>query len=160
MVAGRILVVDDDDSSRVALNDCFSGIGYEVVEAGDGEDALRKFVPGKFDCIISDLFMPGMDGIELLKRIRLLDDDVVYLIITGFPGIDSAISAMKEGAYDYLIKPFHIEDIQLKIERALNIRKTEMSLKKVKGLILTLIILIPVLISLGIIFGILWKGEG
>src|SRR3990172_5325572 len=106
MVAGRILVVDDDDSSRVALNDWFSGIGYEVVEAGDGEDALRKFVPGKFDCIISHLFMPGIDGIELLKRIRLLDDDVVYLIITGFSGIDSSITAMKEGAYDYLIKPF------------------------------------------------------
>ena len=65
---------------------------------------------------------------------------------------------MKEGAYDYLTKPFHMEDIQLKVERALNVRKTEMSLKRVKGLILTLIILIPVLISMGIIFGIFWKG--
>lgn len=156
--AGRILVVDDEEAIRNTLNDYFTAIGYEVVEAGDGEDALRKFVPGKFDCVISDLFMPGMNGIELIKQIRLLDADVVFLLITGFPGNDSAISAMKEGAYDYLTKPFHMEDIQLKVERALNVRKTEMSLKKVKRLILTLIILIPVLISLGIIFGIFWKG--
>ena len=68
------------------------------------------------------------------------------------------IRRMKEGVYDYLTKPFHMEDIQLKVERALNVRKTEMSLKRVKSLILTLIILIPVLISMGIIFGIFWKG--
>ena len=156
--AGRILVVDDEESIRNTLSEYFTVIGYEVVEAGDGEDALRKFVPGKFDCVISDLSMPAIDGLELLRRIRLLDADVFFLIITGFPGIDSAISAMKEGAYDYLTKPFHMEDIQLKVEGALKVRKTGMSLKKVKSLILTLIIVIPVLISLGIIFGIFWKG--
>ena len=156
--AGRILVVDDEESARNTLSDCFTAVGYEVVAASDGEDALRKFLPGKFDCVISDISMPAIDGLDLLKRIRLLDADVFSLIITGFPGIDSAISAMKEGAYDYLTKPFHKEDIQLKVERALNVRKTEMALKKVKGLILTLIILIPVLISMGIIFGIFWKG--
>jgi two-component system response regulator HydG len=156
--AGRILVVDDEENIRDTLNEYFTAVGYEIVEAGDGEDALRKFVPGKFDCVICDLSMPEIDGIELLKRIRRLDADVFFLIITGFPGIDSAIGAMKEGAYDYLTKPFHMEDIQWKVERALNVRKTEMSLKRVKGLILTLIILIPVLVSLGIIFGIFWKG--
>jgi DNA-binding NtrC family response regulator len=155
---GRILVVDDEEAIRDTLADYFIAIGYEVVAAGCGEDALRKFAPGKFDCVISDLLMPGMGGLELLRRIRLLDADVFFLIITGFSGIDSAVGAMKEGAYDYLTKPFHMEDIRLKVERALNVRKTEMSLKKIKGLILTLLILIPVLISLGIIFGIFWKG--
>jgi DNA-binding NtrC family response regulator len=156
--AGRILVVDDQEVIRITLSEYFTSVGYEVIEADDGADALRKFVPGTFDCVISDLSMPEIDGLELLKRIRLLDPDVVFFIITGFPGIDSAVSAMKEGAYDYLTKPFNLEDIQLKVERALNVRKTERSLKKVKSLILTLIILIPVLISLGIIFGIFWKG--
>jgi DNA-binding NtrC family response regulator len=155
---GRILVVDDEESIRSTLSEYFATVGYEVVEAVDGADALKKFVPGKFDCVISDLAMPEIDGIDLLRRIRLLDADVVFLMITGYPGIDSAIGAMKEGAYDYLTKPFHLEDIQLKVERALNIRKTEMSLKKIKGMILTLVILIPVLISMGIIFGIFWKG--
>jgi DNA-binding NtrC family response regulator len=156
--AGRILVVDDQEVIRITLSEYFTSVGYEVIEADDGADALRKFVPGTFDCVISDLSMPEIDGLELLKRIRLLDPDVVFFIITGFPGIDSAVSAMKEGAYDYLTKPFNLEEIQLKVERALNVRKTERSLKKVKSLILTLIILIPVLISLGIIFGIFWKG--
>ena len=156
--AGHILVVDDEEAIRETLSEYFTTVGYEVVVACNGEDALSKFIPGKFDCVISDLAMPAIDGLELLKRIRILDADVVYLIITGYPGIDSAIGAMKEGAYDYLTKPFHLEDIQLKVERALSVRKTEMSLKKVKSLILTLIILIPILISLGIIFGIFWKG--
>jgi two-component system response regulator PilR (NtrC family) len=115
-------------------------------------------IPGEFDCIITDLFMPTIDGLELLKRIRREDKAVLFIIITGFPGIDSAINAMKEGAYDYITKPFHMDDIRMKVERALHIKKTEASLKKIKGLFLSLIILIPILISLGIIFGVLWKG--
>jgi len=157
MNVGRILVVDDEESTRTTLHDYFTGIGYDVVTANDGEDALKKFVSGTFDCIISDLFMPGIDGLELLKRIRVDDSDVFFLMITGFPGIDSAVNAVKEGAYDYITKPFHMDDMRLKVERALHIKKTEASLKRVKGLFLSFIILIPVLVSLGIIFGIFWK---
>ncbi len=159
MKVERILIVDDDETIRSTLSDYFTDIGYDVVTADDGEDALAKFIPEKFDCIISDLFMPVVDGLELLKRIRLQDSDVSFLIITGIPGVDSAVNAMKEGAYDYITKPFHMEDIRLKVERAIHVKKTEQSLKKVKGLFLSLIILIPVLISLGIVFGILWKGK-
>ena len=158
MKAGRILVVDDEENIRLTLEECFTSIGYEVVTASDGEDALQKFAPGKFDCVISDLMMPSIDGIELLKRIRIQDSDVYFLMITGYPGIDSAVNAMKEGAYDYLTKPFHMEDIQLKVEKAIHVKRTEASLKKIKGLFLTLIILIPILVSLGIIFGIFWTG--
>ena len=158
MNAGRILVVDDEKNIRLVLEESFTGIGYEVVTASNGEDALRKFVPGKFDCVISDLRMPTIDGMELLKGIKSRDNAVYFLMITGFPEIDSAVNAMKEGAYDYLTKPFHMEDIQLKVEKAIHAKRTEASLKKIKGLFLTLIILIPILISLGIIFGIFWKG--
>ena len=157
MKTGRILVVDDEESTRAALQDYFTGIGYDVETAADGEEALEKFVPGAFDCVISDLFMPEIDGIELFKRLRAEDDDVLVLMITGFPGLDSAVNAMKEGAYDYIVKPFHMEDMRLKVERALHVKKTEASLKRVKGLFLSCIILIPVLVSLGIIFGIFWK---
>jgi DNA-binding NtrC family response regulator len=157
MKAGRILVVDDEETIRLTLDECLTSIGYEVVTASNGEDALQKFVPGKFDCVISDLMMPAMDGMELLKRIRLKDGDVYFLMITGYPGIDSAVNAMKEGAYDYLTKPFHMEDIQMKVEKAIHVKRTEASLKKIKNLFLTLIILIPILVSLGIIFGIFWK---
>lgn len=157
MGEGRILVVDDEESTRFTLNDYFTSIGYDVEEAGDGEEALKKFTPGKFDCVISDMFMPGIDGMELLKRIRLLDSDVSFLMVTGYPKIDSAISAMKEGAYDYITKPFHMDDIQLKVERALHNKKTEALLRKSKILFLSLIILMPILVSLGIILGIFWK---
>jgi len=157
MKAGRLLVVDDEESIRFTLCEFFTSIGYEVVTASDGEDALQKFVPGKFDCVISDMMMPSMDGMELLKRIRLNDSDVYFLMMTGYPGIDSAVNAMKEGAYDYLTKPFHMEDIQMKVEKAIHVKRTEASLKKIKGLFLTLIILIPILVSLGIMFGIFWK---
>lgn len=157
MKAGRILVVDDEEATRSMLEDYFAGIGYDVVAAVSGEDAMQKFTPGTFDCVVSDLFMPGIDGMELLKQIRTVDDDVLFLIITGYPMIDSAVNAMKEGAYDYITKPFHMEDIAIRVERAINVRKTETSLKKVRGLFTTFIIMIPVLICLGIILGFLWK---
>jgi two-component system response regulator PilR (NtrC family) len=157
MNTGRILVVDDEESTRTTLHDYFTGIGYEVTTASDGEDAVKKFVPGAFDCVISDLLMPGMDGLELLRKIRIEDGEVFFLIITGYPGIDSAVNAMKEGAYDYITKPFHMDDMRMKVERALHVKKTEASLKRVKGLFLSFMILIPVLVSLGIIFGIFWK---
>ncbi len=159
MNLGRILVVDDEESIRLTLSEYFTGIGYDVVTANDGEDALKQFVPGAFDCVISDLFMPTIDGLELLKSIRSKDNEVFFLMITGFPGIDSAISAMKEGAFDYITKPFHMEDIRMKVERALHVKKTEASLKRVKGLFLSFLILMPVLVSLGIIFGIFWQGR-
>lgn len=154
---GRILVVDDEESTRTTLHDYLTGIGYDVVTAADGKEALKKFDPGAFDCVISDLIMPEIDGIELLKRLRVEDGDVFFLMITGFPGLDSAVNAMKEGAYDYIVKPFHMDDMRLKVERALHVKKIEASLKRVKGLFLSCIVLIPVLVSLGIIFGIFWK---
>ena len=76
MKAGRILVVDDEESARSMLSDYFTGIGYDVVTADDGEDALKKFSPGAFDCVISDLFMPTIDGLELLKKIKNEDREV------------------------------------------------------------------------------------
>lgn len=158
MKAGRILIVDDEESIRTTLGDYFTGIGYDVVTAQNGEDALKKFSPGAFDGIISDLLMPEIDGLELLRRIKIMDGDVFFLMITGYPMIDSAVNAMREGAYDYITKPFHMEDIQMKVERAISARKTEASLKKVRGFFLTFIVLIPVLIGLGILLGLFWRG--
>lgn len=126
----RILIVDDEESICCMLNEYFTAIGYEVVVAGDGEDAIEKFVPGKFNCVISDLMMPKIDGLELIKRIRILDDDVVFLIITGSPGINNAMNAIKDAGHAYLIKPFRLEDIRLKVEEALNVKRTRISLKR------------------------------
>ena len=157
MNAGRLLIVDDDEAIRSVLDEYFTSGGYEVVTAGDGEDALKKFVPGGFDCVISDLMMPKIDGLELLKMIRMQDSRVFFLMITGFPDINNAVDAIKEGAYDYVTKPFHLEDIRIKVERILDIRKAHKSLKTMTGLFWALIASIPIWLILGIILGIIWK---
>ena len=157
MDMGRILIVDDDEASRSVLSDYFANIGYEVVTAGDGEDALGKFVPGIFDCVISDLMMPKIDGLELLKRIKIQDSQVRFLMITGYPNMDSAINAIREGADDYVNKPFHMEDIRIKVERIVDTKKAKKALKKMTGIFWAVIISIPIWLILGIILGIIWK---
>jgi DNA-binding NtrC family response regulator len=157
MIKGNILVVDDEESVRSVLKEYLTSVGYVVVTADSGEDALKKFVPGKFDSVISDLMMPKMDGMELLKQIRQKDAKVVFLMITGYPSIESAIEAMKAGAYDYITKPFKFEDVNIKLDRALYARNLEKSLKKVNGLMWGLIISIPIWLILGIILGLVWR---
>lgn len=152
----RLLVVDDEQTTREMLHDYITDAGYEVVTAAGGEDALRKFEPEKFACIICDLFMPDKSGLEVLKTVRRQDSRVVFLMVTGYPSIDNAIQAMKEGASDYITKPFHMEDVLFKVERALNTKKMETSLKTVTGLFWGIIISIPIWLILGIILGIFW----
>lgn len=157
MYRGRILVVDDDETSRSLLRDCLMSFGYEVVTAGDGKEALDKFVPGVFDGVISDLFMPNIDGVELLRNLKIQDKSICFLMITGCPSIEGAVNAMREGAYDYVTKPFHMEDIRIKLERMLKEKKMAGSLKTMTGLSWALIISIPIWLILGVILSILWK---
>ena len=152
-----ILVVDDEELSRSTLRDHFTDCGYDVTMAVDGEDALKHFIPDKFDCVISDLVMPKIDGIELLKRMKLQDEELSFLIMTGYPNMDSVVAAAKEGAYDYVTKPFHLEDMLLKVERMLDAKRTEKSLKKFKHLFWGSIISIPVWLILGFALGLVWK---
>jgi DNA-binding NtrC family response regulator len=156
--AGRILIIDHDKTSRSALEEYLTNCGYKVVAACDEEDSLKKFAPGKFDCVISDLFMPTIDGLELLKKIKRRDSDVSCLTVTGHPKIDSAMSAIKEGDFDYIAKPFKRDDIQMKVEQALHLKKTAAALRKGKTLSVSLVVLMPIVVSLGVILGILWKG--
>lgn len=157
MKKGRILIVDDDEYILTLLNDFLVELGYHVITAVDGEDALANFVPDAFDCVITDMMMPKVSGLELMKKIRTLDKKVYLIMITGYPSVGDAINAMKEGAYDYLIKPVHLEDIRMKVERAISSKKTEKSLKSMSGLLWGAIISIPIWLILGIIVGIVWK---
>ncbi len=153
----RILIVDDEEAIREILAEFCRSLDYEAVIAASGEEALEKFKPDAFDCVISDISMPGMNGIELLKNIKTIDKRVVFLIITGYPSIESAVEAMKLGAYDYITKPFNMEDMQLKIERALYTRSLENSLRSVNTRMKRLIFLAPILVVLAILFGMMWK---
>ena len=154
---GRVMVVDDEENIREVLSNYLESMNYEVDTTEDGQEALNKYQKGDFDLIISDLLMPNIDGLELLKRIREIDKDVIFLMITGYPSIETAVDAIKKGAYDYITKPFHMEDVKLRIERAFEKRSLKERLKTVQGLMWALLFSIPLWLVLGIILAAILK---
>ena len=115
----KILVVDDDQGMREFLEIMLSREGHGVVTVESAEKAMNLCKKDKFDLVITDLKMPKVDGIEFLKRIKDLDPDMTVILITAFASAETALSAMKEGAYDYIEKDFDIEDLIKIVRRAL-----------------------------------------
>ena len=158
-MAERILVVDDDQGVRDALSEFLLSLGYSVVAVESGEEALSEFDRGEFDIVMADLIMPNMDGMELLRRVRdMKNTDVIFLMITGHPSIGTAVEAINRGADDYITKPFHLEDVKLRISKALEKQTLKGRLKTAQGLAWGLMLSIPLWLLLGIILVILFKG--
>lgn len=111
-----ILVVDDDLQMRTALKEAISRAGFEAVLAGDGQEALQLLTNNSFSMMVTDMKMPKMDGLSLLKVIRKKIGHLPILVITGFGTIQDAVEVMKEGASDYLLKPFSFEALMTKIQ--------------------------------------------
>lgn len=107
----RILVVDDDEVYREILRDAIMMDGVEIVMASDGVEGLARLQEGPFDILISDLNMPRMDGLSLLKNAREHHPYLIMIVVTGYGSLGSAIEAIRLGAYDYLQKPFKIEEM-------------------------------------------------
>lgn len=118
----RILVVDDEEIIRNILLDMLSQDGHTVHTAVDGKDALEQLEGSSYDLVLSDLTMPRLDGAALLRIIRERWPETLVIIITAYGSVDSAVSAMREGAYDYITKPFLIEEIRLRIRNILAMR--------------------------------------
>ncbi len=118
-----ILVVDDEFSVRDSLYNWFRNEGYRTETAENGSEALRKLQDNPWDIVLLDIKMPGMDGMELQKHIKKIDNTIIVIIITAYATVDTAVEAMKEGAFDYLSKPIDPDKLSILIRNAVNQRR-------------------------------------
>ncbi len=128
-VHNRVLVADDDRTVCDVLTETLTAHGFEARSCSDGEEALAELAHREFDVVVSDLNMPRMSGMELLHAVRKKHPRVVFLIVTGEDDIRVGIEAMKNGAADYLVKPFDLEAVVTSLKRALEIKSMEMELE-------------------------------
>jgi DNA-binding NtrC family response regulator len=116
----NLLVVDDEEVIREGMRRILEAEGYHVTTSASGRTAIEKIQEWDFDVVITDLKMPGMDGIEVLKTIKILQPEVPVIIITGYSTVDTAVDAMKNGAFDYIAKPFTSDLIIDKVQKAID----------------------------------------
>ena len=134
MLKDKILVADDEKSMREFLDIMLRKEGYKVSLASNGEEVLKLIEKDIFDLALLDIRMPKLDGIAALKKVKALSPETIVIIITAYASADTAIKAMKEGAYDYITKPFKVEEIKLIIKNALekkNLQRENILLKQV-----------------------------
>jgi two-component system NtrC family response regulator len=120
-----ILLIDDDDSLRRVMEFSLTEAGYKVQTAASGEAGLMLFGRGFFDAVITDITMPGISGMEVLAKIRERDEGLPVIVITAYGTIESAVEAMKQGAFDYITKPFNRDELRLTLVKALRMRRLE-----------------------------------
>jgi DNA-binding NtrC family response regulator len=120
---GRILVADDHDSLRRGIARALAESGHEVDEAPNGNVAIEKLHEGHFDVVLSDLKMGGSDGLDVLRTAKTLHPTTAVILMTAFGSVQTAVEAMKNGAFDYVQKPFEIEEMEVKIEKAIEHRR-------------------------------------
>ncbi len=132
----RLLVVDDERSMRELLSIVLRREGYAVTLAENGRTALDRLERGRFDLLISDIKMPDMSGVDVLREAKRIDSDIVGIMITAFAAADTAIEAMRLGAHDYLSKPFDVDELKIKVRNALEqrqLRQENVLLKRALG---------------------------
>src|SRR5580704_12775048 len=114
----RLLIVDDDEELRQTLVHRFRRLGMAVTEAGSGERAAELAGRNRYDVALLDLHLPGITGIDLLNELKGSQPELEALLLTAHGSIETAIQAMKHGAYDYLTKPFHLPELEIYIQKA------------------------------------------
>ncbi|WP_454062946.1 sigma-54-dependent transcriptional regulator [Candidatus Nitrospira salsa] len=117
MSLGAILVIDDEPLMRLSMVDALHAIGYEVQEASTGTEGLEKLRAAKFDVVITDLRLPGADGLEIVQACKDQHSSTEVILITAHGSVDTAVQAMKRGAYDYITKPFSMDELLMIVER-------------------------------------------
>ena len=130
----RILVIDDEKRMCDSIKVLLSNIGYEVDTAENGKMGIGKLKTGKFDLVITDLMMPELDGFAVMKHVKENCPGTLVIVITGYASVESAVRAIRSGAYDYILKPFDFEIIKISVERAWDKLKLEEELEKTRKL--------------------------
>jgi two-component system NtrC family response regulator len=120
-----ILLIDDDDSLRRVMEFSLTEAGFRVRAAASGEEGLALLEKEPFDAAITDITMPGMNGMQVLEKLRLRDAALPVIMITAYGTIESAVSAMKQGAFDYITKPFNRDELRMTLDKALRMRRLE-----------------------------------
>jgi DNA-binding NtrC family response regulator len=118
----RVLIVEDDDLMRELMTKILAGEHYHIFQASSGEEALQLIQEQTIDLVLTDLRLAGMSGLQLLTEIRALDQEIVVIMMTAYASVETAVEAMRKGAYDYLTKPFINDEIRVMLRRALNQR--------------------------------------
>lgn len=133
----HVLVVDDEGANRYSVSKTLQRVGYVVEEAASGEDALDHVDKQEFDVVLTDIRMQGIDGIELLRRIKEASPDAIVILMTGYASLGTAVEALRLGAHDYLIKPSSSQDIRSSVsrgvERARNLKRRRRLLDAIKS---------------------------
>src|SRR5881394_203529 len=115
-----ILIIDDEKAIRKTLTEILSYEGYKIDEASDGEEGLKKFSTTTYDVVLCDIKMPKMDGIEFLEKAREVNSDVPIIVISGHGNIETAVEAVKKGAFDYISKPPDLNRLLITIRNAMD----------------------------------------
>jgi DNA-binding NtrC family response regulator len=145
-----IWVIDDEVSVSDVLSAMLQQMGYDVRVFNDAREAVAAFRPDQVDAVLTDLRMPTMDGLAVVRALRQKDPQAVILILTGFPSVADGVEAIRLGAADYLTKPFRMEEIRLRLLRALEMRDVQGRLRRSRILAWLLIGSLPFWFGLGL----------
>jgi two-component system alkaline phosphatase synthesis response regulator PhoP len=133
----HILVVDDEGAIRYSVSKTLQRIGYQVDEAASGEEALEMIARHEYEVILTDIRMPGLSGVDLLKRIKDISPDAIVILMTGYASLGTAVESLRLGAHDYLIKPSSSQDIRQSVargvERARNLKRRRALLDAIRS---------------------------
>jgi len=129
---GRILVVDDELNMLVLFQKILEKEGHQVECASSGEEALQRLEREWFDVVVSDLKMPGLDGIEFMKQAKVMSPTMPCIVLTAYGSVDSAVTAMRQGAYDYLMKPIDNEEFKLVVKKALDLHRLTSEVERLR----------------------------
>ena len=133
-----ILVVDDEPIMQEILGDFLREEGYSIDIAGSGEEGIELAQKSSYDCAIVDLMMPGIDGIETMQKLRDIDASVPVIMVTAFASVESAVEAMKRGAFEYITKPFKNDEVLVVLQKAIRTRQLELEVPQLKEEVKTL----------------------